>query len=109
DVENEKLDGPRQAQCDEKCGTTWSDANDFFVCKECQSVRFDRAFLDWLRLGTRDLYDAYGPGREMLYVPAYDPTLLERVGADNVQVGSEPAISVQEWVARTRQYWGIKS
>ncbi|PYI14848.1 hypothetical protein BO99DRAFT_344043, partial [Aspergillus violaceofuscus CBS 115571] len=108
DVENENLEGPLQAQCDGKCGTTWSDANGFFVCNACQSVRFDRACLDRLRLGTLDLCDVCGPDHEMLYVPAYNPARWVRVGEGNIQVESEPAISVEQCVARTRQYWGIK-
>ncbi|RAH43574.1 uncharacterized protein BO95DRAFT_433785 [Aspergillus brunneoviolaceus CBS 621.78] len=109
DVQNGKLEGPLQAQCDGKCGTTWSYANDFYVCKECQNVQFDRACLERLRQGTLELCDVCAPDHEMLYVPAYDPARRERVGEGNIQVGSEPAMSVDEWVARTRQYWGIKS
>ncbi|RAH71167.1 uncharacterized protein BO66DRAFT_419801 [Aspergillus aculeatinus CBS 121060] len=109
DVQNGKLEGPLQAQCDGKCGTTWSYANDLYVCKECQIVQFDRACLERGRQGTLELCDVCAPDHEMLYVPAYDPARRERIGEGNIQVGSEPAISVDEWVARTRQYWGIKS
>ncbi|OJK02157.1 hypothetical protein ASPACDRAFT_1886529 [Aspergillus aculeatus ATCC 16872] len=108
-VENKKLEGPLLARCDGKCGTTWTYANDFYVCKECQDVQFDRACLERLRQGTLELCDVCAPDHEMLYVPAYDPARRERVGEGNIQVGTEPAISVEEWVARTRQYWGIKS
>ncbi|PIG84660.1 hypothetical protein AARAC_002020 [Aspergillus arachidicola] len=107
DTTERKLEGPLRDICDGDCGTYWTFANNFFLCKECNYVKFDQRCLDNLRNGTIEV-KVCNKDHEMLHVPAYDPVERQRIGDGNVKVGEE-ILSVNEWLQRIRKGWGIQS
>ncbi|KAB8224412.1 hypothetical protein BDV33DRAFT_233369 [Aspergillus novoparasiticus] len=107
DTTERKLEGPLRDICDGGCGTYWTFANNFFLCKECNYVKFDQRCLDNLRNGTIEV-KVCNKDHEMLHVPAYDPVERQRIGDGNVKVGEE-ILSVNEWLQRIRKGWGIQS
>jgi hypothetical protein len=46
------LEGPVGYNCDGRCGTSWSYADDIYVCRECKDVQFDKGCFDSLKAGT---------------------------------------------------------
>ncbi|KAL4969541.1 uncharacterized protein BDV14DRAFT_209818 [Aspergillus stella-maris] len=102
-----KLEGPLLDECEAGCGTTWTYADDFYMCKLCERVQFDKQCLDKLRDGTLK-QDICRPEHEMLHIPAYDPAELRRIGEGNVKVGEE-IMPVVAWLQRVRKEWGIES
>ncbi|GAB1217101.1 hypothetical protein ATERTT37_006324 [Aspergillus terreus] len=106
DTSERKLEGPLRDICDGGCGTYWTFADNFYVCKECNYVEFDQRCLDNMRNGTITLNDC-NKDHEMLHVPAYDPAERQRIGEGNVKVGEE-ILPVDEWLQRIRKEWGIK-
>jgi hypothetical protein len=107
DTTERKLEGPLRDICDGDCGTYWTFANNFYLCKECNYVKFDQRCLDNLRNGTVKL-KVCNKDHEMLHIPAYDPVERQRIGDGNVKVGEE-ILSVNEWLQRIRKRWGIQS
>ncbi|OQD79098.1 hypothetical protein PENANT_c062G09607 [Penicillium antarcticum] len=115
DEDEESLDGgssqdpngPLYAACDGKCGTRWTFANDIHACRECDDVQFDLACLNKLRKGTLEI-NVCGKDHEMIHVPAYDAVKMEKIGVGNVKVG-EKIMSVDDWIKRLKEDWGIKS
>ncbi|KAL4940945.1 hypothetical protein BDV06DRAFT_12388 [Aspergillus oleicola] len=105
--DDHKLEGSMYNICDGDCGTKWTYADNFYFCKLCDYIQFDKQCLDKIRDGTLKL-GFCNPEHEMLHVPAYDPAERRRVGEGNVKVGEE-IISVEEWLQRVRTDWGLKS
>ncbi|KAJ5909824.1 hypothetical protein N7504_004467 [Penicillium tannophilum] len=106
DTAEEMLEGLLNDVCDGSCGTTWTFADDIYVCKECNYTEFDRSCLDSIRDGTL-VTKICSKDHEMLHVPAYDRVAHQTIGEGNVKVGDE-IIPVDEWLQRIRQSWGIK-
>ncbi|KAL3490234.1 hypothetical protein BJX62DRAFT_252146 [Aspergillus germanicus] len=102
---NHKLVGPMLAYCDGECGTRWTFADDFYVCKACFDVRFDEICLHNLRAGTLKR-KVCNPEHDMMHVPGYDPSERNRIGKGNVKVG-EDIVPVEEWLRRIRRDWGL--
>ncbi|GLA15441.1 hypothetical protein AnigIFM62618_001981 [Aspergillus niger] len=107
DTTERKLEGPLRDICDGACGIYWTFANNFYLCKECDYIKFDQRCLDNLRNGTMKL-KICNKDHEMLHIPAYDPVERRRIGDGNVKVGEE-ILSVKEWLQRIRKGWGIQS
>lgn len=107
DTSERKIEGPLRDICDGDCGTYWTFANNFFLCKECNYIKFDQRCLDNLRNCTAE-GRICNKDHEMLHVPAYDPIERRRIGDGNVKVGEE-ILSVNEWLQRIRKEWGIQS
>lgn len=101
------LEGPLRDLCDGGCGTYWTFADNFYVCKYCEYINFDQQCLDNMRNGTLG-FKICNPDHEMLHVPAYDSVERQRIGEGNVKVGEE-IMPVNEWLQRIRKEWGIKS
>lgn len=101
------LRGPMSDMCDGGCHTIWEFADNFYVCRECDYMEFDPECLKRLREGT--LGDRIcGQDHKMLYVPAYDGALWQKIGKGNVMVGEE-VISVRDWLQRIKEKWGIRA
>ncbi|KAJ5746042.1 hypothetical protein N7520_011224 [Penicillium odoratum] len=98
--------GPVSYVCDGKCGTEWTYADDFYLCMICKICQFDQACLDRLRFGTLEVAGC-SKEHQMLHIPPYDPVERATVGEGNVRVGKE-IISVQAWIQRIRQDWGLE-
>ncbi|KAJ5360801.1 Tetratricopeptide-like helical [Penicillium concentricum] len=82
-------------------------ADDIYVCRECNNAKFHAHCYTMLREGT--LAGAVcGKDHEMVHVPPYDPAERERVGEGNVLVGEE-VIPVTEWLQRLKENWDISS
>lgn len=92
--------------CDGDCGTQWKYADNFYLCKTCHYVQFDKECLDRLRDGTIKAKVCH-KNHDTLYVPAYDAAEHERVGEGNVKVGEE-ILAVDDWLQRIRREWAIK-
>ncbi|KAJ1712025.1 hypothetical protein NYO67_5777 [Aspergillus flavus] len=107
DTSEHKIEGPLRDICDGDCGTYWTFANNFFLCKECNYIKFDQRCLDNLRNCTAE-GRICNKDHEMLHVPAYDLIERRRIGDGNVKVGEE-ILSVNEWLQRIRKEWGIQS
>lgn len=107
DTTERKLEGPLRDICDGACGTYWTFANNFYLCKECNYIKFDQRCLDNLRNGAMK-FRICDKDHEMLHIPAYDPVERRRIGDGNVKVGEE-ILSVNEWLQRIRKGWGIQS
>ncbi|GAT21910.1 hypothetical protein RIB2604_01400010 [Aspergillus luchuensis] len=88
DTTDRKLEGPLRDICDGACGIYWTYADNFYLCKECDYIKFDQRCLDNLRNGTMKL-KICNKDHEMLHIPAYDPVERRRVGDGNVKVGEE--------------------
>ncbi|KUM59605.1 hypothetical protein ACN42_g7534 [Penicillium freii] len=107
DKSSQEPTGPLNVVCDGNCGTTWSFANDIYACRQCDYIHFDLACLNKLREGILDI-SICGKDHEMLHVPAYDAVKMEEIGDGNVKVG-EQVMSVERWIQRLKENWGIKS
>ncbi|PYH72109.1 uncharacterized protein BO88DRAFT_402379 [Aspergillus vadensis CBS 113365] len=107
DTTERKLEGPLRDICDGACGTYWTFANNFYLCRECNYIKFDQRCLDNLRNGTMK-FKICDKDHEMLHIPAYDPVERRRIGDGNVKVGEE-ILSINEWLQRIRKGWGIQS
>ncbi|KAJ5392597.1 hypothetical protein N7509_008087 [Penicillium cosmopolitanum] len=92
--------------CDGNCGTYWKYADDFYLCKTCHYVQFDKECLDKLRGGTGEA-KICSKHHDTLHVPAYDAAERERIGEGNVKVGEE-ILTVDNWLQGIRKEWGIK-
>ncbi|KAL2841266.1 hypothetical protein BJY01DRAFT_257114 [Aspergillus pseudoustus] len=104
--DDERLKGPRMhCGCSGSCGTLWTFADNFYVCKACDYSLFDKECLDKLRDGTLKR-NTCNSEHEMLHVPAYDPAEHKRVGNGNIKVGEE-VMTVEEWLRRVRRHWGL--
>ncbi|RAK85726.1 hypothetical protein BO79DRAFT_231088 [Aspergillus costaricaensis CBS 115574] len=88
DTTERKLAGPLRDICDGACGIYWTYADNFYLCKECDYIKFDQRCLDNLRNGTMKL-KICKKNHEMLHIPAYDPVERRRIGDGNVKVGEE--------------------
>jgi hypothetical protein len=100
-----KLKGPIGYYCGGCCGTKWTYADDMYVCRQCDDVRFDEHCLKQLRaimLG----HTVCNKNYEILHVPKHDEKELERVGKDNVKVGQKVK-SVKDWIQGIRDDWDI--
>ncbi|KAJ5653993.1 hypothetical protein N7490_000996 [Penicillium lividum] len=98
--------GPLNHICDGNCGTGWTYADDFYLCVTCTLCQYDQAYLDRLRSGTLEVTGC-SKEHKMPYIPPYDPVERATVGEGNVRVGEE-IISVQAWIQRIRQDWGLE-
>lgn len=58
---------PPGYQCDGRCGTHWTYANDMYICKECHDVQFDERCLKLLRAGKLE-QQVCSKTHEMLHV-----------------------------------------
>ena len=92
--------------CDGDCEKRWTYADDFYICKVCSYVQFDKGCLD------KHQEESSSPKicskkHGMLHVAAYDSEGHKRVGEGNVKVGEE-IMSVDEWLQSIRGYWGLK-
>ncbi|KAJ5097682.1 hypothetical protein N7456_008403 [Penicillium angulare] len=105
-IDKAKLEGPLSDVCDGDCGTEWTYADNFHMCRNCNYVAFDSACLENLRNGTIKP-KVCNKDHEMLFIPAYDPVERQKIGADNVKVGEE-VMPIAEWLCRIRKDWGIK-
>jgi hypothetical protein len=101
-----KLEGPMLAYCDGDCGTKWTFADNFYVCKACHNVQFDQKCLRNMHAGTLKL-KVCNREHDMLRVPAYDPSEHKRIGKGNVKVGGD-IVSVEEWLRWLRSDWGLE-
>ncbi|KAJ5291022.1 hypothetical protein N7478_000273 [Penicillium angulare] len=99
-------EGPLADYCDGQCGTQWTYANNFHLCRNCNYVSFDSACLESLRNQTLKP-KVCNKDHEVLFIPAYDPVERQRIGAGNVKVGEE-VVSIAEWLGGIRKDWGIK-
>ena len=107
DASNDGLEWPVEHIC-VGCGSTWTLANDMYVCRQCESERgnsFDTSCLERIRRG--DLPWCCNKNHEMLHIPAYDPVERQRIGDGNVKVGQE-IMTVNDWLQRIRVKWDIK-
>ncbi|KAJ5437885.1 uncharacterized protein N7458_008883 [Penicillium daleae] len=102
-----KLEGPLKDICSGGCGTYWTFADNFYICKYCNYVEFDQQCLDDIQNGTIKLKSC-NKDHEMLHVPAYDPVERQRIGEGNVKVGEE-ILPVDKWLQRICEEWGITS
>ncbi|KAJ5982082.1 hypothetical protein N7451_012182 [Penicillium sp. IBT 35674x] len=100
-----KLERPLIYMCYGGCGTYWTFANNFYLCRECDYVKFEQRCLGDMRNGKLKFCNK---DHEMLHVPAYDPAERWRIGDLNVKIGEE-IVSVSEWLQRIRKEWGIQS
>ncbi|KAJ5981977.1 hypothetical protein N7451_012077 [Penicillium sp. IBT 35674x] len=105
DTTEHKLERPLIYMCYGGCGTYWTFANNFYLCRECDYVKFEQRCLDDMRNGKLKFCNK---DHEMLHVPAYDPAERWRIGDGNVKIGEE-IVSVSEWLQRIRKEWGIQS
>lgn len=102
-----KLEGPMFAYCDGECGTKWTFADNFYVCKTCDDIQFDQKCLHSMRAGTLKR-KVCNPEHDMLHVPAYDPSERKRIGQGNVKVEGD-IVSADEWLRRLRRDWGLEA
>ncbi|PYH79593.1 hypothetical protein BO82DRAFT_393813 [Aspergillus uvarum CBS 121591] len=102
-----ELKGPMVFSCNGDCGTDWTFADNFNVCKTCFDVQLDHKCLDKLRAGTLEV-KVCNPEHDMLRVPAYDASEHKRMGKGNVKVG-EDILKVEEWLRRVRRDWGLEA
>jgi hypothetical protein len=99
--------GPLSYSCDGRCGKSWTYSDDMYICCDCRDVQFDAGCLAKLRAGSLKP-DACNPDHRFLHVPLWDQEQRDRIGGGNVVV-SDNVISVDEWLARVRWDWGIRS
>ena len=89
----DKLEGPLFGVYEPSCGTTWTYADDFYMCKLCEHVQFDKQCLDKLRDGSLK-QGVCSPEHEMLHIPAHDPAERRRIGEGNVKVGEQVVVEI---------------
>lgn len=107
DQEDEDTEGPIRNQCDGRCGTIWTYANDIYICRECEDVQFDEGCLRKLQEGTLEL-QVCSKSHEMLHVPEYDEEKVKKIGKGNVMVGQE-VMAVEDWIQKIKQDWGFST
>ena len=102
-----KPSGPLSNRCDGRCGTTWTFADDIYVCKDCIDVQFDHGCLELLRKGdlARNVCDK---GHDFLHVEKYDFEKAARIGAGNVEVGGN-VMTVKEWLDSIKKEWDVQA
>ncbi|KAI9667919.1 MAG: hypothetical protein M1821_000739 [Bathelium mastoideum] len=100
-----KLSGPLSYSCDGRCGTDWTYADDFYVCRECIDVQFDAPCLEKLRQGEikRDICDK---NHKFLHVPAWSLESAKRAAEDKVLVGEE-VLEKDAWLDGIKKEWRI--
>lgn len=106
DISNQDPEDSFLNFCDGGCGMVWRYSDDFYLCKVCHYMQFDKQCLDKVHEGTLEPKRC-SKEHDVLHVPAYDPAERERIGEGNVKVGEE-IMSVDEWLQRLRKDWGIK-
>ncbi|KAF2231419.1 hypothetical protein EV356DRAFT_518581 [Viridothelium virens] len=100
-----KLKGPLTYCCDGRCGTEWTYADDFYVCRECIDVQFNAECLEKLKLGelSRDVCD---PSHRFMHVPKWSSESAKRTQANKVLVGDH-GIDIKEWLESIKEKWGL--
>lgn len=107
--------GDLRNQCDGRCNTRWSYADDMHCCKYCPDVQFDKACLDKLRAGTLNRHIC-GADHEFLHVPKWSDEAFGEIGSGNVKVGGEmvdgvrvggEVVEIEQWLDRLREEWGV--
>lgn len=100
--------GALEWACDGDCDptTSWTYANDIFVCKDCLDVAFDEKCLAKLR--TEGLSENIcNPKHEHLHVPKWDPKEAQDRGKDHVRLRGNK-VRVAEWLGALRKQWGFE-
>ena len=103
----EKPKGPLEYYCEcYNCNTTFSFADNFWVCKQCINVFFapicfEKLCTDKLRRHVCD------KSHDFFFVPPWDFEKARKLGRGNVQVGEE-VVTVKDWVESIRREWGIQ-
>lgn len=99
------LEGPLWYSCDGQCGTRWTYADGFNVCRECVDTQFCGSCLEKLQKGelTRDVCDR---DHAFLHISEWTPEVLERTEAGNVFVG-ERVLGVKVWLEGIKREWDL--
>jgi hypothetical protein len=100
--------GPLSYMCDGDCDptTSWTYANDIYVCKDCLDVMFDEKCLGLLKAGKLTV-NVCNPKHEFLHVPKWDLEEAEKRGTDHVRLRGEK-VPVSEWLNQLRKKWGFE-
>ena len=107
--------GDIHGECDGRCNTRWSYADDMYCCKYCPDVQFDKACLDKLRAGTLNR-QICGADHEFLHVPEWSDEAFWEVGFGHVRVDGEmvdekrvggEVVEIEQWLDRLREEGGV--
>ncbi|KAK5048582.1 hypothetical protein LTR84_005673 [Exophiala bonariae] len=107
--------GKATNNCDGRCGTSWTYADDFYVCKICSDVQFDLGCLNKLRAGKLKAV-VCSPNHDWLHIPPFSDEEYHKVGKGNVRMGGTfidgarqggEIVPVAVWVDAIRAQWGI--
>lgn len=101
-----ELEGPIDYQCDGRCGTMWSYADDMYICRDCADVQFDESCLRKLQEGNLAL-QVCSKSHEFLHVPKYDDEKVKKIGKENVMVGQE--VMAEDWIRKIKRDWGFST
>jgi tetratricopeptide (TPR) repeat protein len=108
-------DGPLTYVCDGRCDSTWSYANDMYICRYCPDTQFTSDCLEKLKSNKLQRFIC-DPNHSWLHVPVWSDKEALEVGKGNVRVYGElvdgkrvggKIVDVHEWLDEIREKWGI--
>lgn len=97
--------GPLNYYCDGRCGTSWTYADNFYICSECIDIQFSEDCLKKLQAGQleREVCD---PGHRFLHVPAWTLVNAELARDGKVLVG-DAVRDITVWLEEIKQAWDL--
>ncbi|KAL9113689.1 MAG: hypothetical protein Q9227_002134 [Pyrenula ochraceoflavens] len=97
--------GPISYSCDGECGTTWTFADDIYVCRECLDVQFDERCVTRLQRGNLGL-EVCDPEHTFMHVPSWDLESFDRARNKKVLVGDQ-VLGLGEWLDGIKKAWDL--
>lgn len=107
--------GPLTYFCDGHCDTTWSYANDMYICRYCPDTQFTGDCLEKLKSNKLERYICH-PDHSWLHVPLWSDEEALKAGKGRVRVrgalidgkriGGE-IVDIKDWVDELRKEWGF--
>jgi len=107
--------GPLSYFCDGRCDTSWSYANDMYICRYCPDIQFTSDCLEKLKSNKLQRFICH-PNHSWLHVPVWSDKEALEVGKGNVRVHGElvdgmrvggKIVDVHEWLDEIREKWGV--
>jgi tetratricopeptide (TPR) repeat protein len=107
--------GPLSYFCDGRCDSSWSYANDMYICRYCPDTQFTGDCLEKLKSNKLRRFICH-PDHSWLHVPVWSDKEALEVGKGNVRVYGElvdgrrvggKIVDVHEWLDEIREKWGV--
>lgn len=107
--------GPLSYSCDGRCDSSWSYANDMYICRYCPDTQFTGDCLEKLKSNKLQRFICH-PDHSWLHVPVWSDKEALEVGKGNVRVHGElvdgkrvggKIVDRHEWLDEIREKWGV--